>query len=49
MVIVLHYLTRDTDPIVYGPFPSGDAASRWGFDHCKVGEWHWLPLVAPHA
>lgn len=35
---------------VYGPFPDGDTASRWGFDNLKspaCDEWHWQDMIHP--
>ncbi len=36
------------DDTAYGPFESGDAASRWGFNNFRDhAVWYWLPLTAP--
>jgi hypothetical protein len=38
----------ENDPLVIGPFATGDEASSWGFKNMPVGTlWHWLPLLHP--
>lgn len=43
VVIVL----SDGETYVFGPFPDGDAATRWGFHNCKEFEWFWDRLNSP--
>jgi len=39
--------TKD-DPIVYGPFPSGKAATHWAHHHLTVSDmWYWMPITIP--
>jgi hypothetical protein len=47
-VVIVPSKTDFHDQRVFGPFASGELASRWGFLHLegKV-EWYWLPLEAP--
>jgi len=39
--------TKD-DPIVYGPFPTGEAATHWAHHHLTVSDmWYWMPVTIP--
>lgn len=47
-VVIAINRTDGEDDTVYGPFPSGDDASRWGFNNFRNhSDWYWLPLTAP--
>ena len=36
------------NPTVYGPFPSGQAASAWADRTLGVAaDWYWMPLTIP--
>lgn len=36
------------DPIVYGPFPSGQVASAWAMRNLGPNAgWYWMPLTIP--
>jgi len=47
-VIIIPNWYDDEDDRIIGPFPTGEAASDWGFKHIPHGiEWHWYPIEAP--
>ena len=46
--VVIATLVKDTGTImVFGPFDSGEIASRWGHANLPEIEWYWEHVFAP--
>lgn len=50
IILIEHGADDGEDHRIIGPFPSGEAASDWGFTNLPYGtQWYWLPLESPQA